>query len=851
MGTVKRIVALLVLATIALLVWSGRSDRTARVDRESREPSLDRPRVAVQLVAVAPPPVDLNAADRERDLHGIVVRRSDGEPVPGARITVLREPWRRVQPRVYRLSPVKEEGPYATSATDGTFSIPLDHLGSCALRVEKVGFTTMEWSRRRRGERVRIELEEGVPLVVRITDSEKNPVEGARVFAICWHESFRGSRHEGETDATGEVSWPHTMDSVSVEFRVEHERHGYLRTNRGRAEPIVLEYPAGRTVVGRVLDARTKQPLAGARVGLGANLEGTVATDDEGRFAYRAWTGQRGGLLCAEAPGYATGGVRVALASEVEIALTPGGSIVARVVDARGVPVMGARARVESHNGVGRSFIPQTRRCVSDEDGYIRFDGIGTHPSPKYSKHKLHVFADGHARLVRELELVAKEEPHDLGDLLLAEPHALAISVMRSGKPVVRTRTWLLGPINPTANAEHTAPTEFGMTDDLGRVRFGELAPGRYRFTVRPGNAPGARPVFQLREREQHEEVELPAGRRVKITVVDEAGQPPDSYRFLRLSATHERNSVSTRVDKDGTAVLFVWPESRFIRVQDMRSQMLSKAREFALDSEASELRIVYTNKVVIQGIVVDREGRGVDHPSLRAVRSGREVGNGAGNARGEFRLWVEPGGPCHVEAYGTFVRGGGEHGRRVGWNESVAPGTRDLRIVVREEARDRTLRIRAVDPNGLSLPGVVVGLKWRMSKRTDETGLLLLAELPATSGEIQGFDPDHRFAYPPPVVVVPRAQTINLVFRHGSPVRVRIMDGSKPVASTLCRIYGDDAHLQHMTDGDGWVSFLIPDGVDETYNISLHLQRQQFNVLGVSRRSDGQSFDLRELEKR
>jgi hypothetical protein len=62
----------------------------------------------------------------------------------------------------------------------------------------------------------------------------------------------------------------------------------------------------------------------------------------------------------------------------------------------------------------------------------------------------------------------------------------------------VRTRSWLEGPIDPNAQPTEMPTNEHGMTDDLGRVQFGDLAPGRYRFTVLLGNAPGRQDRQQI-----------------------------------------------------------------------------------------------------------------------------------------------------------------------------------------------------------------------------------------------------------------------------------------------------------------------------------------------------------------
>ncbi len=115
-----------------------------------------------------------------------------------------------------------------------------------------------------------------------------------------------------------------------------------------------LRLAEGRTVVGRVVDARSEQAIGGARVtvaesGIGVHTKQTE-TDARGRFELWALSSDAQSLY-VEAPGYIPAGPVSLDPNEptLIIALERGGSIEGLVVDASGQPVEGAvlRARAE------------------------------------------------------------------------------------------------------------------------------------------------------------------------------------------------------------------------------------------------------------------------------------------------------------------------------------------------------------------------------------------------------------------------------------------------------------------------------------------------------------------------
>ncbi len=128
-----------------------------------------------------------------------------------------------------------------------------------------------------------------------------------------------------------------------------------------------LRLDEGWALSGRVVDARTGQPIGGASVNVATGVLGVysraIESDTDGRFAVPGLVGEDPNLY-VEAEGYVPSGP-VATSSEapdIEVRLEPGATLEGWVVDARGQPIEGAvvRAYGGAHTRLGSPFAPDS-----------------------------------------------------------------------------------------------------------------------------------------------------------------------------------------------------------------------------------------------------------------------------------------------------------------------------------------------------------------------------------------------------------------------------------------------------------------------------------------------------------
>jgi len=201
-----------------------------RAGARGATPPADAPVPGAEIAEARPlpPPVDLEAVDRERDLHGVVVRASDGAPIAGADLHVVAYPGRRTSVLDTAMYDEAVEGPGTRSARDGTFAIRLEPGAIVSLRAAAEGYAPTELALRQAGERVRVELGEGARVVVVVTDERGHAVPDASM------ELFRSDARGSETFRVG----PARVEGNRYQFaplpgpstaylEIKHARLGY------------------------------------------------------------------------------------------------------------------------------------------------------------------------------------------------------------------------------------------------------------------------------------------------------------------------------------------------------------------------------------------------------------------------------------------------------------------------------------------------------------------------------------------------------------------------------------------------------------------------------------------------
>ncbi len=376
-----------------------------------------------------PPPVDLDAADRDRDLFGRVVDARDS-PVAGAKVTTVSRPWRRSAVLNREGYDEEEPGPETLTARDGTFLVRLRRGALVDLRVTAEGYaeTVIPWCQA--GERVKVVLHRGGELLVSCADESGAPVPGVTIRIYLHADPVLPSfRKVGTTDGEpvagallsalaappnpfGVVGSEHPIDArssragVDGRFRLTSLRRdlgphtlvvqapdrGKLLLDFGPADPGPgtidlgdVRLPPARAIEGRVLDA-SGEPLVAARVQIRAAPTHALPdiyggreerrTDDLGRFRFPDLAPGRY-RITVRTPGSPVLRREVHLPPDrdlldVVIRREEAQSLTIRVLDPEGKPVAGARV---SSRTPGASALGLT-----GPDGRVTLEGLPAFP---------------------------------------------------------------------------------------------------------------------------------------------------------------------------------------------------------------------------------------------------------------------------------------------------------------------------------------------------------------------------------------------------------------------------------------------------------------------------------------
>ncbi|MDJ0522968.1 MAG: carboxypeptidase regulatory-like domain-containing protein [Planctomycetota bacterium] len=781
---------------------------------------------------ILPSPVDLEAIDRLRDLHGVVVR-ADGAPVAGAVVEVVQHPWRRGSLLAHDEWHTETTGPATLSARDGTFALPLTRGITVALRVSAEGFATITLEERQPGERVRVVLRRGVTLVLTARDPEGNAVPGVQVtLGGRGAEQGTGFRARGVCDAEGGCRF----EELPARGRVRIEaRAGPLGGWADRWETV--ELPAegehgydftvspGRVVRGRVTDAATGRPVEGARVGMGWTFFKEVRTDADGRYALGGWTGNGYHEIHVLAAGYARAERAVTAAATFDVTLKRGFALRGQVLGSRGA-VGGAQvAVVGSHSG-------ESGQLVSTGHTRTRADGsFAVADLRRDVAHILVVMAPGHGRLVQTV--AAPEQGAailDLGAVTLPPGLRIAGRVLDAdGKAMPRTSVTITGPLGLQGDGSNYGREEERVTDDLGRYTFGDLASGRYVVTAGAYNGVQSTRELQLEADREAFDLRFEPQRTLTVRVVNARDEPvPEVTVYAApwgaedaFSVTNAKGTVTFRLP------LHVrWVQLRVFGNEGGKPYLQPDEQRVAAD--AGQHRIVLQDAAVLSGRLLDPTGAPIIMAQVGARRGDALVGSGHTDAQGRFRLLLKPGGPVDVAFRGDVwrdaVSGGRYHGRLplvASVPRTPVPGKG---IVLRAAAipAESELRVRVLLPDGKPAQGfrvvltpTPVGTEGRST--TDAEGRVRYAKLTTQPVTLDVGPPrarHHELAAQRETNVLPGGDEI--VIRLAAPVLlegVAVDAAGAPIegASVMCNLSLSGSLPAVKTAADGRFTLALP----------------------------------------
>ncbi len=823
-----------IVATVALLLLAGGAVVVSELASQTAPRSAAAPPPTVPATPPtrarpeAPPevpvaetlraPIDLDAVDRDRDLHGVVVRRDD-TPVAGAAIVAVTYPWRRASRLNHAEYRSAVDGPVTRSSTDGTFALRLERGDCVALRVSSPGLAPVELSMRQAGERVRVVLMEGVAVRVVVTDAVNVPLAGASVELSDDRTGTTTTWRRAESDAQGVARF----DSLATATRV------FVHcTMPGRASSSVqiVDLPqtgeaqvsvvlaTGRTLRGRVTDAETGAPVAGASVGFAWDAERAVAAGGDGTYALTGLAEKGDEKVTVRAVGFSVARETPGTRDVVDFSLRRGFAATGRIVGTDGAPVAGALvAAVASPSENGGAMCLSTGFAQSAADGRFRIADLD-----RALRHVLTVTAERCGRLCVSIPTPEPRADADLGDVTLPASRAIEGRVLDAAtKPSAGIRVIASGPLG----ADSGPPlwrTDERLTDDLGRFRFGDLAPGRYLVIASPDGAPRIQATVDVLAGSDVLGLVLTQSgtRKLTVRVLDDAGSPVERA-LVDASGRGGAQFARAQTGSDGTARLSVGANALFVHAYppygSPRPFLSSEMQTLRFDTD--ELAFVLREGAWLSGRLLDPDGKPIAHALVR-VRVGPDREQTAStDADGRFRAAVQRGATCSVRFDGIVVGRDTDLSARA---DLAAPGV-DVILRCERVATGRTILVRVVDPSGRPVAGAFVFLSGdhRETLRradTDAEGRARFADLPAHEWRLTAGS-HGVWIQAAPVAAVPDGQEVTLALRTAATLRGVVVgkDGRGIRAVAAAR-----------SGADGWfyVSDLTADDGTFTLRVSI-----------------------------
>lgn len=489
--------------------------------------------------------------DPGASVEGIVSSKVDGKPLKGIEITAGQD---RFGSNVHRYTAKTDEhgkyrlkgvpvGPQVLHALSEDWSPVI-------ARLTLVGETTAHHD---------FTMEPGEDVSGKVVDSKGHGVEKAWIITDTW-QSARMFKREAYSDADGKFTLKH-MPSTSVQGDVL--KKGFVSSRRnsfipGKAELVItLSSPGGLS--GRLLDAKTKEPVREFRVARAAAqsgrdqlywTEGQPQKSEDGSFHLEESEFQSPNLFIQfRSDGYRSGPIPpIALKAgqtiqNQEILLEPSTPVTGFVKNGGGEPVPAATVRffpLKSWSPYHEDFDP-TKQKDPQSTTSTKTDGSFVWKNAESRDYGVFAFKVGVGYAI--IGDLSKESSNDLPEIRLEPFASIEGIVYEGGNPLP------IAPVNLSIDRRHTTSLsdavtrryqQSAVTDREGRYRFDNvLGNTHYRIYLKEPTSKGLGGRYA-----RNEPIYARSGEHAVCIIGGEAGSKVSG----RISASHETSVVGAEV---------------------------------------------------------------------------------------------------------------------------------------------------------------------------------------------------------------------------------------------------------------------------------------------------------------
>jgi uncharacterized GH25 family protein len=664
------------------------------------------------------PPAKLKAAPQVE----VRVVGEDGSPLVGARVRAEPKALPGTRPGWHPAirSAVTDAKGIARLVRGGDEILLLRALADGHLEVRQPWSTSAA---------IRLQLEPGRERTIELKDLRGHPLRGVDVrtpeggWTVASDERGRAS-----------ICAPLLRELTLVfESRGIPLGKGILRpARREDVSPVVFPLADPPTASGKVVDAATRHPLAGALVWPEGHPEAFVRAAADGSWT-AALSTEAVGRVRAAAPGYlpAAAGVPGAPAAGPILALSPrptGGRIASGIVlDEGGRPVDGAAIDLVSSVGSTTEPLPKEGSAISS-----RSDHQGRFKSQlREGSWDLRAGAPGLvATVVRGIVVGPGRDPVDLGTVVLRRGATLEGQVVDpQGKPIAGCQVRIVSSGGLTSTRFLAA----GAADDSSETLSG--ADGGFTLA----GLPEGQPVTLFVSGEGYSSatlkgIPIPAERPLRVTlspgsrisgrVVDESGAPVTRAQVLAVPEGPGGGGAARPLEEKGGFIIENVSPGRFTLAVTAPGFLRAQRRgiEVVAGKDVSGLEVVVRKGATVEGRVTTADGRPAAGTRLRVMPTDN-TGNPLLAALGLPEAVADGEGAYQLEGVAEGARSIVAEERdhpKVVQTLAVQPGSNHLDFQL---ADGREVSGRVVDPQGQPIPGAEVSLSSRSGSWRATTG--------------------------------------------------------------------------------------------------------------------------------